>query len=465
MQMKSLLIVSFLLLLAACGQKQPNLLIIHTDQQAQWTVGAYQQDNQRGPLTTPHLDQLAEHGITFTNFFTNSAVCSPSRALMMTGCYATRNGVHTNNEIMNSIPTLATVLSENGYQTAYIGKWHLSGAAKPGWAPPSFGWQDNRYMFNRGHYKKLTESAEEGPKAYPYMVMGDQHSYTTDFLTEKAIDFIRQVQKKKFALMVSYPDPHQPWAARDPYRKKYEPKDMWVPLSFNQRLNPINEWHANMVSKHQNLNRKRLKTIRAEYSGAVSLIDYNVGRLIETLTSAGKYDNTLIAFTTDHGEYMGEHGMLYKNNFFEAAYRLPFIIKLPDQSLTGSNHHIISMVDFMPGILSFLAIDLPDGIQGRDFSVVLDQDNAWVDEAYVHHSQHSGAGIFTSDYYLILHQSGEHLLYDRLKDPNELYNLSQEPDRQKVLDSLSLKVIDHHLNIETPASKWLTKTGLIPNSK
>ncbi|MCK5821804.1 MAG: sulfatase-like hydrolase/transferase [Bacteroidales bacterium] len=451
-----LLIILVGSILAGCGQRKLNLLILHTDQQSQWTVGVYGLDDLRGPLTTPNLDALAEDGILFTNFFTNSGVCSPSRALMMTGCYAPRNGVYANDMIMSDIPTLATQLNDAGYTTGYAGKWHLSGMGHPGWEPDGYGWTDNRFMFNSGHYKKITEQEGENPKAHPYKVIGDKKSYTTDWLTNKTLEFIRTNRNTKFAYMVSYPDPHQPWEVREPFNSMFDPADMSIPDSYSQRIDPLTGWHADIVKSHKKLSQSKLQRIKSKYSGSVKLLDYNMGRIIDELKELDLYDKTLIVFTTDHGEYMGEHGMLYKNHFFETAYRLPMIVRIPDGDKEVVNSHIFSMVDFMPGILNLLGIEPNEEVQGRDFSRLLTDENVeWKEEAQIHHALHKGAGLFTPDYYLLLHRTGEHLLFDRKNDPKELYNLYNDPDLQLVIIEMTNRILEHHKLYNTPEWEWL----------
>ncbi len=454
--MKKALILAIITLLVSCKQKDLNLLIIHSDQQSQWTVGVYGFDELRGPLKTPNLDALAEDGILFTNFFTNSAVCSPSRALMMTGCYATRNGVYSNNMIMEKIPTLASSLKDAGYTTGYAGKWHLSGTAKPGWAPESYGWEDNRFMFNRGHYKKISENEDGSLKAHPYKVIGDEKSYTTDFLTDRAIEFIRDKKGEKFAYMLSFPDPHQPWEVREPFNSMYPDSLMSVPESYIHHDMPIIAWQDSLIQKHyKNVSPERIRRFKSMYSGSVHLIDYNVGRLISELKELGLYDKTLVVFTTDHGEYMGEHGMLYKNQFFETAYRLPLIIHNPDGKKDRVIRDVFSMVDFTPGILGLMGIDSQNDFHGSDFSITMDSDSEWVNEVYVHHANHTGVGIFTPEYYLIIHRSGENLLFDRVNDPGEMQNLYYNREYAKVVDELTEKVMAHHKEYVTPEYQWI----------
>ncbi len=414
-------------------------------------------DDLRGPLKTPNLDQLASEGILFTNFFTNSAVCSPSRAIMMTGCYPTRNGVPENNMILNDIPTLADYLNQKGYATGYAGKWHLSGEARPGWAPSSYGWTDNRYMFNRGHYKKITEASDGSLVAHPYKEIGDEENYTTDWLTNKAIEFIELHANTKFAYMVSFPDPHQPWEVREPFNSQYKAEEMTVPDSYSQLFNPINEWHNDIVSGNQNLTLKRLKNIKAMYSGSVGLIDHSVGRLIQVLEDLDLTEKTIVVFTSDHGEYMGEHGLLYKNQYFETAYRLPLIIRNPNYPNSVIKTEVFSMVDFMPGILGMMGIEVDEEVEGKDFSVILEEQNEWSNEAFVHHSSETGVGVFTPEFYLIIQQSGENMLFNRKEDPQELYNLYYDPEFYEIRDSLTGMILVHNKAIQSKELVWLEK--------
>lgn len=451
----ALILLAGFLFFTGCKPGHLNLLIVHTDQQARWTVGVYNEDELRGPLTTPNLDRLAKEGILFTNFFTNSAVCSPSRALMMTGCYATRNGVVDNNMVMVDLPTLADHLAAAGYKTGYAGKWHLSGTARPGWAPDPYGWVDNRYMFNRGHYKMIRMDASGNPEAISGQQPGDEESYTTDWLTDRAIEFIRGHQDDLFAYMVSYPDPHQPWQVREPFNSMYDPDMMSVPRSFFQTIDPLNNWHREMVEQYGILTAERLQRIKSMYSGSVNLIDYNVGIMLAELEQLDLLDQTMIVFTTDHGEYMGEHGLLYKNVFFEAAYRLPLIIRHPDMEAGQFNPHFIGMVDFMPGILSLLGLPVPEEIDGRDFALTFHEDPDWNEEVIIHHSRHDGAGLYTPDYFLLLHRTGEDLLFDRIRDPEALHNIYYDPESRFIADSLSARIISHHRDLQTGEWVWL----------
>lgn len=172
---------------------QPNLLVIHTDQQSWWTLGVY-----GGSLIkTPNIDRIGREGAILKNFFTNSAVCTPSRGCFLTGRYPHAHGAYTNNLSLNPDEiTFAQVLQENGYDTGYSGKWHLDGKRRPGWVHEDrgMGFADNYYMFNRGHWKKIEDSSmgDAQPAVYNYKVIGDEKTYTTDWLTDKVIEYVKR---------------------------------------------------------------------------------------------------------------------------------------------------------------------------------------------------------------------------------------------------------------------------------
>lgn len=215
---------------------RPNLLVIQTDEHNFRTLGAYRALLPKEQafiwgdgikVDTPNLDWIAQHGAIADRFYATSPVCTPSRAALMTGRYPQNTGAIQNDRPMrDDMVTFAEVLRRNGYATGYAGKWHLDGEARPGFAPErKFGWEDNRYMFNRGHYKNLAED-EKGPRVGAtdargepsYALAGaDAKSFTTDFLTDRTIDFIRRHKAGPFAWHLSLPDPHGPNTVRAPY--------------------------------------------------------------------------------------------------------------------------------------------------------------------------------------------------------------------------------------------------------
>ena len=439
----------------------PNLLIIHTDQQSWWTLGCYG----GSVVETPNIDRLATEGAMLTNFFTNSAVCTPSRGCFLTGRYPHSHGAYTNNIPLNRDEvTFAQVLRDQGYQTRYAGKWHLDGIPRPGWVHPerTMGFTHAEHMFNRGHWKKITDGQMEEmePTVYPYHVIGDASSYTTDWLAGKTIDFIRRYGADPFCFMVSLPDPHGPVDVRPPYDTMFSPADMPMPKTLNDPDLP--DWALELQDKSPFGRGKpgresRLAEFLALYYGEVALIDDGVGRIICELEAQGILDDTVVVFTTDHGEYAGEHGLQAKNQLYETAYRIPFLIRWPERIPPGTRiDRVMSTVDFQPTILSLMGVPLSGREQGRDGSALLEGKAAeWEDVAFLHHSSDTRAGIFTKEIELAYVKDRDSIMFDRMNDPNQVINLFHDGGVGETRRDLTEMIVNHHRDLDSPAYAWL----------
>ncbi|MBN2313379.1 MAG: sulfatase-like hydrolase/transferase [Sedimentisphaerales bacterium] len=447
---------------------QPNLLIIHTDQLSCWAVSAYARELNQTPnyekvlVETPYIDSLAKEGATLYNFFTNSAVCTPSRGCLLTGRYPHAHGAYRNNIEMNRDEvTIAHILNRHGYETGYAGKWHLDGEPKPGWVgvERSMGFADCRFMFNRGHWKKIVEKSEGNPEVSPYQVIGDRKTYTTDWLTDKTIEFIQKPRSRPFFYMVSIPDPHTPFTVREPYMTMYDPEKMIVPNTFEES--------ASGNTKKRQGNVEALKRNKARYCGLVKCIDDNVGRILDCLKKKHILDETIIVFTTDHGEYMGEHGLYGKNQWYRTAYQIPFLIRWPEKIKAGTAiRQFITNVDFQQTLLGLMEVKPSGREQGRDASPLLRGETVeWKDEAMIHHSSLESTGIFTPDYELVLKSNGNHMLFSRLNDPEQTKNLSNNPEYKNVMKELTERIIKHNINVDAPAISWLKSEAEKPGVK
>ncbi|MCP4263852.1 MAG: sulfatase-like hydrolase/transferase [Planctomycetes bacterium] len=436
----------------------PNLLIIHTDQLSCWALSIYAKHRTETAnygkvlVKTPYIDSLAEEGAIFYNFFTNSAVCTPSRGCLVTGRYPHAHGAYKNNiELNRDEVTIAHILQNNGYETGYAGKWHIDGPPKPGWIKPdrSMGFVDCRFMFNRGHWKKIVDQSEGNPEVSPYKVIGNKKTFTTDWLADKTIDFIKKLRRKPFFYMVSIPDPHGPFTVREPYMTMYRPEDMTVPNNFQE----------SPTKKGKKKTAGQMQKSKAHYCGLVKCIDDNVGRILGVLKDERVLDDTIIVFTTDHGEYMGEHGLYGKNQWYRTAYQIPFIVRWPKRIKSGTViNNFVTNVDVQQTLLGLIGFKPCGREQGRDASGLLRGERIeWKDEAMIHHSSLESAGIFTPEYELVLKANDNHMLFDRIKDPEQIKNLYVNSKYRNIMKDLARRIIQHNIDVDAPAVSWLKK--------
>jgi len=440
----------------ACAAERRNLVIIHVDEFHYGMLGCY-----GGKIVgTPNIDWLAEHGAICTSFYATTPVCSPSRASFVSGRYPQNTPVVTNNiPLDDNIITFAHVLAEHGYATGYAGKWHLDGKGKPQWAPErKFGFDDNRFMFNRGHWKKM-EDTPSGPRVAArnrrgqpsYDVAGaDEKSFTTDWLASKAIDFIEQHKDAPFCYMVSFPDPHGPNTVRAPYDTMYQSVEVPIPVSLHPAAEQIPAWGR----PQKNVGEESLRRIMPPYYGMVKCIDENVGKILATLRRNGLLENTAVVFTADHGDLCGEHGRLNKGVPFEGSAKIPFVIYFPGKVPAGLVvPQALGTVDFAPTILALLELPVPPVMEGRDASRLLmgKQPADWDEVTFVRSTPgHSWLAAVTDRYTLVYSQADRPWLYDLEDDPHELLNRFDDPKYRPVVRRLTEALVDYCRRYQDP---------------
>ena len=203
---------------------------------------------------------------------------------------------------------------------------------------------------------------------------------------------------------------------------------------------------------------ERLRKFLAGYCGMVKLIDDCVGRIRSTLEELKILDTTVIVFTTDHGDYAGEHGFHAKNHLYEGVYRIPLIIRWPAKISAGiALDQVTSTVDFQPTVLRLMGFEPYGREQGRDASGLLEgRRMTWDNSAFLHHSHHHAAGVFTDAFELALVRDRQAILFDRIHDPHQKRNLFENPGYAAVRDALVRRVVDHHVSVGSPAAEWLS---------
>ena len=447
----ALLLTLLLSLPAIAAQKQYNLLVIQTDEHNYRTLSCYQkllpqQDYYHGTdvIKTPNIDWLADNGAICTSFYATTPVCSPSRAALVSGRYPQNTPVVTNNiKLSDETVTFAELLRRAGYATGYAGKWHLDGNGKPQWGPErKFGFEDNRFMFNRGHWKKF-EDTPDGPrvgardkKGNPsYGVDGaDEKTFATDWLADKVIDFIDSNAKKPFCYMVSFPDPHGPNTVRAPYDTRYDQVNVPTPDSTLNKTRAQTPAWAAMTPR---LTADTVRTLMPKYYGMVECLDDNIGRILDSLRKNQLLDRTIIAFTSDHGDLCGEHGRLNKGVPYEGSARIPFLLYVPGKIKGGTVvDQALSCVDFLPTVFDLMGQQTTGLEQGRNAAALFLRKKAeWNDIAYIRSTGNPGNWIMAASdrYKLVFAQNGRPWLFDLREDPDELNNALDKPEHRALI--------------------------------
>lgn len=448
--------------LAVAAEKgSKNLLIIYTDEHNFRTLGCYRDQLSReqalmwgeAVVETPNLDRIARQGAICTNFYATTPVCSPSGATLVSGLYPQNHDVVTNNiPLRSGTETFATVLRDAGYVTGFAGKWHVGGPPKPGWAPKvDGGFENKKYMFNRGHYKKIFEKSDGTPYVTDYKPVGDEKSFTTDYLTDRAIEFIDEHRNDRFCYMLSFPDPHGPDKVREPYDSMYEDQTYEKPRTFDKPESATPAWAPN-AQQWQDM---------ADYYGMVKCIDDNVGRVLEALEQRRLLEETIVVFTADHGDLRGEHGRQNKGSAYEASAKVPFLIYDSGRIDPGTVvERALGCVDFKPTTLSLIGVAGEQQDDGRDFSALLTEPAAthrWDDIAFLRGTGGGGRGSWlaavTPRYKLVVSAVDEPWLFDLEQDPDELVNVFGKADYQQVSRELSKRLLEYARTYNDPRLK------------
>ena len=331
---------------AGAPQKPTNVLFVLADQ---WRSSAFSHGGDP-VVVTPNIDRLAERGARFTRVYAANPVCTPNRSCILTGRYSHQHGMIFN-EIM--LPprehTIAEVFSDAGYATHYVGKLHVDGKEIPGFVPP--GWRRRSFQtfegFNRGHwYPTGAQYFDNDGK----LVKPDVYEPT--YQTDLAIDFMKRNRNHPFFCFLSWGPPHQPyrpskeWDIYDPAKLEFRPN---VPA--DTRNDPKNrKWMAG-------------------YYGSCSALDHEMGRLIRFLEESGLAEDTLLVFTSDHGDMLGSHGLNYKEKPEDESLHVPLYISLPGRVRAKQTiDTLVSSIDLTPTILSFCGLHPYAGIAGKDLS-------------------------------------------------------------------------------------------------
>lgn len=514
-EMKSnlrLLVLPALLLLfvfSSCGDKtkknknekqkkeetysQPNIVFIMSDDHAYQAVSAYGYDLNH----TPYIDSLAAEGIRFDNAFVNNSLCAPSRASIISGKYSNKSSVEKIGDVFDGAQTtFPKRLQKAGYQTAFIGKWHLFSY------PTGF---DYWNMLNaQGEYYQPDFIHDTGDTV-------NVEGYVTNLITDDAIDWMDQRDEDKpFSILIWNKAPHRNWMPEVKYLHKFDsvqipepetlfddyatrtraaheqdmeiskklspnydlkenmyPKgdqpldDDWKYVfdrltdeeqkAFEEAYKPKNEAFREMDLEGKELTRWKYQRYMKDYLRTVQTIDDNVGRVMEYLRENDLEDNTIVIYTSDQGFYMGEHGWFDKRFMYRESFHTPLVIRWPDKIKPGTvSDQPVMNLDIGETLLDAAGTDIPEDMQGRSFLPILEGQTPddWRESVYYHYYRANGPhnvaahiGVWNEQYKLIyFYENDEWELYDLQEDPKELNNVYGETDYEEAQEQMIEKL-------------------------
>lgn len=363
-------------------KKQPNLLFIFADQWRRQAVGFSNQDN----VLTPHIDQLAKGGTVLTQAISSCPLCSPYRGSLFTGKYPLSNGIYTNCKTGLDIALkeddlcLSDILKANGYQTGYIGKWHLDVPEQNDTATPLSGAKNwDAYTPpgpKRHHFEFWYSYGADDYHFTPHYWMNTPeqikvNEWSISHETSVAMDYITQNCSKPFALFLSFNPPHSPYdLVPDKYLDLYNDKP--IPFRKNVTADTIG-YHTHEPKTYT---KAELETMTKQYFAAVTGLDDHIGMLVDCLKANNIFEDTLIIITSDHGDMMGSHGLMAKHVWYEESIGVPFILHWKNGVLKqGTSDVVLDTTDIMPTLLDLLDLPKPPTIEGESIISYITSDS------------------------------------------------------------------------------------------
>lgn len=438
-------------------KRKPNFLIIMVDQ----LNGTWFPDGPASFLKTPNLHALAERSVRFATTYCPSPLCAPSRASFMTGQLPSRTGVYDNAaEFQSSIPTFAHYLRRAGYRTVLSGKMHFVGPDQlHGFEerlttdiyPADFGWTpdwskpEERIDWWYHNMGSVTNAGTAD--------MTNQLEYDDEVAYHAKLKLFQLARKREepFCLTVSFTHPHDPYVARQSYWDSYPDGSVPgvritdIPYDLqdlhSKRLFDMSDWRNYQVTS------KMVSDSRRAYAANISYLDDKIGEILETLKQCRFDDNTIIIFTSDHGDMLGERGLWFKMSFFDGSSRVPLMISAPHRFHPRCVDAPTSTLDLMPTLLDLAEIRINNSESGLDGMSLIEDLNGGVRSAPVIHMEYAAEGsiapmvmVREGDYKLTVSRPDPIQLFDLASDPDELHNLADDPRVQKIRSALEKHV-------------------------
>ena len=431
--------------------KQPNIVFIITDQQRLDTIAAHGHPH----MITPHIDKLVANGATFENMYVTAPVCSPSRASLFSGTYPHTNGVFRNDEPWSYC--WVEELAKAGYRCVNVGKMHT-------WpVEGSFGFHERHvtenkdrdhpnlpfYLDNwdkalrtRGAFKpsRVTyrENIDHKEQMGAYVWVHDEDLHPDVFVSDTACWWLeRYPGTEPFFLQVGLPGPHPPYDPTQEYLDLYVDQDLPKATrnyDLNSQPKPLRELRKNHIENDhdavvhlENPTDEQLHRQRAHYYANCSMIDTQVGKIVAALDSRGVLDDTIIIFTSDHGDCLNDHGHSQKWNMFEESVHVPAVVCWPDHIKAGLKiPALVSLMDFGPTILDYAKAEIPDWMEAQSLKALLDGKTS-DGRARVFVEQSDDAIMMGSQFVIMVREGPWKFVHFTDHDDGQLFNLDDDP--------------------------------------
>ncbi len=483
--------------------RPPNLVFIATDEQRFDTLACYG----NGQIEMPALNALAADSCVIEEAYCTQPVCTPARGSYLTGLYPHAHGAWTNNLPLNAgAGCLPEMLSdEAGYTTAYFGKWHLGDEifAQHGfeaWRSVESTWINYNKHFSAGRDRSATSTYHQFLRSQGFKPDTDQgtnfsRELTTHlpercgkpaYLADEAIAFIRAQQQRPFVLYTSFLEPHMPFSG--PRDNQYDPQEVPLPTNFDAipgESDPLQVRLAYLRYKYQGFERYDLSTemgwrqLIAAYWGLCSLIDTHIGRILQTLEACGLMDETIIVFTSDHGDMMGSHRLIGKSVMYQESVRVPLLVRMPGQRTQRHVTGPFSQIDLTPTLLDLMGQPIPEGLHGVSRREVLESGGRIDEDVFLAWHCHPASAdgdfpdyareaagsrkraaaatsdpvrtIITPDGWRFTHSpAGDHALHHLPTDPGERQNLAQKPEMRDLIAELRARIRAWQNRVDDP---------------
>lgn len=445
---------------------RPNILWYCSDQQRFDTIGALGNLN----VHTPNLDRLVERGVAFTHAYCQAPICTPSRASFLTGKYPSTVHASTNGNEQYAGERLVTRrLADAGYDCGLVGKLHLAGAANGRETRTDDGYRYFQYShaprdnWFRGHdYANWLREQGADPAEVLWItsnLTGDlmeptaekdnvpPHLHQTHWCSDKAIEFVTEQRDRPWLLSVNPYDPHPPYNPPYEYYRRFDPATLPGPAFRPSDLDHQNGklGRVDFQSRSRRPDEFDGQKVQAAYYAMIEQVDHELGRLIDALDRTGQLANTVIIFMSDHGEALGDHGLVHKGcRFFDGLTRVPLIAAWPDRFVPGLRvSGLTELADVMPTLMELAGLPVPDGTHGRSLLPILtgqappDRHRAFVRCEYydaVDLPDRTWATMYRDPRWKlnVYHDHGTGELYDMDSDPNEFTDLWDSAEHQAI---------------------------------